>query len=158
MGSQEVGKDFCQGLWGWGPQQSGGKTLTTFLGWDRSLHYTAQRSRVFPLREHPELRLERKQEEGRASHHDRVHSVSESRATQGLPATPSVVLSSSVSLRQNTIVCLKGSSSHYPTTTGCCPDSQDRGPFSKEDCKRDRAPQEQQCCKVPCRESFPTSL
>lgn len=42
-----------------------GKTLTTFLGWDRSLHYTAQRSRVFPLREHPELRLERKQE-GRA--------------------------------------------------------------------------------------------
>lgn len=71
VGSQEVGKDFCQGLWGWGGRVTErttaiwGKTLTTFLGWDRSLHYTAQRSRVFPLREHPELRLERKQE-GRA--------------------------------------------------------------------------------------------
>lgn len=52
------------------------------------MHYTAQRGRVFPLREHPELRLERKQEGRAGLTPDRVHSVSESRATQGLPATP----------------------------------------------------------------------
>lgn len=53
--------------------------------------------------------------EGRVSHHDRVHSVSESRATQGLPATPSAVVSSSVTLRRKTVMCPKGSSSHHPT-------------------------------------------
>lgn len=91
--------------------------------------------------------------EGRVLHHDRVHSVSESRATQGLPATPSAVVSGSVTLRQKTVTCPKGSSSHYPTTAGCCPDSQDPGPFPKEDCKTGQGSQEHQ----GSRESFSAS-
>lgn len=125
-----------------------------------TLHKEAAHENSLPTEGTPgaeagEEALESKRE-GRVSHHDRVHSVSESRATQGLPATPSVVASSSVSLRQNTVMGLKGSSD--PTTTGCCPDSQDLGPFPKEECKRDRAPQEHWCSKAQRRESFLPAL
>lgn len=54
---------------------------------------------------------------GRVSLHDRLSSVSECRATSGLPVT-ALVVSSTVSLRQKTVLCLKGSSGHYPTLLG----------------------------------------
>lgn len=86
------------------------------------------------------------------SFHDRIHTVSQSRAALGLPATASAV-SSSVSLRQDTVLCLKGSSGHEPTVLGVALTPR----TLYQMLQKGKAPQEPQCSEVWGRKSTPAS-
>lgn len=70
--------------------------------------------------------------EGRVSGHDRVHSVSDSRATQGLPTTPSVVVSSSVSLRQIVLCASRDLQATIPQQLGVALTPRTQDPFPKK--------------------------